>query len=85
MDFLKEFYNSISIIDLIYLILTILSLIKCYKKGFILSSYESVVGRVGSPCSIKLITWLYSSFKSLLFGSASSANKRLEFVYSCPQ
>ena len=37
MDFLKEFYNSISIIDLIYLILTILSLIKCYKKGFILS------------------------------------------------
>ena len=37
MDFLKEFYNSISIIDLIYLIITILSLIKCYKKGFILS------------------------------------------------
>ena len=37
MEFLKEFYNSISIIDLIYLILTILSLIKCYKKGFILS------------------------------------------------
>ena len=37
MDFLKEFYNSISIIDLIYLVLTILSLIKCYKKGFILS------------------------------------------------
>ena len=37
MDFLKEFFNSISIIDLIYLILTILSLIKCYKKGFILS------------------------------------------------
>ena len=37
MDFLKEFYNSISIIDLIYLVLTVLSLIKCYKKGFILS------------------------------------------------
>ena len=34
---LKEFYNSISIIDLIYLILTILSLIKCYSKGFVLS------------------------------------------------
>ena len=33
----KEFYNSISIIDLIYLILTILSLIKCYSKGFVLS------------------------------------------------
>jgi membrane protein required for colicin V production len=34
---LKEFYNSISIIDLIFLILTIFSLIKCYSKGFILS------------------------------------------------
>ena len=36
-EILKEFYNSISIIDLIYLILTILSLIKCYRKGFVLS------------------------------------------------
>jgi membrane protein required for colicin V production len=34
---LKEFYNSISLIDLIYLIITILSLIKCYSKGFVLS------------------------------------------------
>jgi len=33
----KEFYNSISIIDLIYLIITILSLFKCYSKGFVLS------------------------------------------------
>ena len=36
-EILKEFYESISIIDLIYLILTILSLIKCYSKGFVLS------------------------------------------------
>ena len=36
-EIFKEFYNSISIIDLIYLILTILSLIKCYRKGFVLS------------------------------------------------
>ena len=32
-----DFYNAISIIDLIYLIITILSLIKCYRKGFVLS------------------------------------------------
>ena len=37
MEFLKEFYNSISILDLMYLIITILSLIKCYRKGFVLS------------------------------------------------
>ena len=36
-EILKEFYNSISIIDLLYLILTILSLVKCYRKGFVLS------------------------------------------------
>jgi len=37
LEILKDFYQAISIIDLIYLILTILSLISCYKKGFILS------------------------------------------------
>ncbi len=37
MEILKEFYNSISVLDLIYSIITILSLIKCYIKGFVLS------------------------------------------------
>ena len=37
LDALANFYDAISIIDLIYLIITILSLVKCYKKGFILS------------------------------------------------
>ena len=36
-EILGNFYKATSIIDLIYLILTILSLIKCYKKGFVLS------------------------------------------------
>jgi len=34
---LIEFYVNISIIDLIYLVITFLSLIRCYKKGFVLS------------------------------------------------
>ncbi len=37
LETLGEFYNSASIIDITYLIITILSLIRCYKKGFILS------------------------------------------------
>ena len=37
LDVIKDFYDAISIIDLIYLIITILSLITCYKKGFVLS------------------------------------------------
>ena len=32
-----NFYEATSIIDVIYLIITLLSLIKCYKKGFVLS------------------------------------------------
>ncbi len=37
LDVFAEFYNAASIIDIIYLTITILSLIKCYKKGFVLS------------------------------------------------
>ena len=36
-DVIKEFYDTSSIVDLIYIIITILSLIKCYNKGFVLS------------------------------------------------
>ena len=36
-DILKNFYEEISIVDLIFLIITILSVIKCYRKGFVLS------------------------------------------------
>ena len=37
LDIFLEFYNATSTIDITYLIITILSLIKCYKKGFVLS------------------------------------------------
>jgi len=37
LELLNDFYKAISIIDLIYLIISISSLIKCYKKGFVLS------------------------------------------------
>ena len=36
-EILKNFYEIISLFDLIYLVITILSLIKCYNKGFVLS------------------------------------------------
>ena len=36
-DVLKDFYEAISIIDLIYIVVTFHSLIKCFKKGFVLS------------------------------------------------
>ena len=36
-DILQNIYQAISLFDLIYLIVTILSLIKCSRKGFVLS------------------------------------------------
>ena len=37
MEILKNFYNEVSGFDLIYIFFTVLSLIKCSRKGFVLS------------------------------------------------
>tara|TARA_Y100001970_G_scaffold249845_1_gene320873 strand:+ start:6981 stop:7523 length:543 start_codon:yes stop_codon:yes gene_type:complete len=37
MDEFLDFFKQISLFDLIYIIITVLSLVKCYKKGFVLS------------------------------------------------
>ena len=37
LEALVDFYDASSIVDLIYLLITILSLIKCYRNGFVLS------------------------------------------------
>ena len=37
MSEINEFFKDVSILDLAYLIITILSLVKCYRKGFVLS------------------------------------------------
>ena len=36
-NFLKDIYSAISLFDLIYLTIAILSLVKCSRKGFVLS------------------------------------------------
>jgi len=37
LDLIKDFYQTTSVIDIIYIVITLISLIKCYKKGFVLS------------------------------------------------
>ena len=37
LEVLLVFYKATSIVDLIYLVITIWSLVSCYKRGFILS------------------------------------------------
>ena len=36
-DTLQDFFNETSIIDFLYLVVTVISLIQCYRKGFVLS------------------------------------------------
>ena len=36
-DIIRDFYQATSIIDLSYILITLISLVKCYKKGFVLS------------------------------------------------
>jgi len=40
-EFFKDFYENIVAFDIVYLIITLLSLIKCSKKGFVLSVLEA--------------------------------------------
>ncbi|MBD1152647.1 CvpA family protein [Pelagibacterales bacterium SAG-MED22] len=42
LETLADFYKATSIVDLTYLVITIWSLISCYKKGFILSILSMV-------------------------------------------
>ncbi len=41
LEYLKDFYENIVAFDLVYLIITLLSLIKCSRKGFVLSILEA--------------------------------------------
>ena len=40
-EYLKDFYENIAAFDLIYVIFTLLSLVKCTRKGFVLSVLEA--------------------------------------------
>ena len=40
-EYIKDLYENIVAFDLIYIIITLLSLIKCSKKGFVLSMLEA--------------------------------------------
>ena len=36
-DFVVDFYKTTNVLDIVYLVITIFTLIGCYKKGFVLS------------------------------------------------
>ena len=65
-DVLKDFYQAVSIIDLIFLIITILSIIKCYNKGFILSLLSASKWLLAYVVTLILFPRIKPYFKNII-------------------
>ena len=65
-DALIVFYEAVSIIDLIFLIMTILSVIKCYNKGFILSLLSASKWLLAYVVTLILFPKIKPYFKNII-------------------
>ena len=65
-DVLKDFYEVTSIIDLIFLIITISSVIKCYYKGFILSLLSASKWLLAYVVTLILFPRIKPYFKNII-------------------
>jgi membrane protein required for colicin V production len=66
LDALKNFYEAISIVDLIFLMITIFSIIKCYNKGFILSLLSASKWLLAYVITIILFPRVKPYFKNII-------------------
>ena len=65
-DVLKNFYEVTSFIDLIYLVITITSVIKCYSKGFVLSLLSASKWLLAYVVTIILFPKIKPYFKNII-------------------
>ena len=65
-DTLKGFYEAISIIDLIYLVISTLSVIKCYRKGFVLSILAASKWILAYIVTLILFPFIKPYFKNII-------------------
>jgi len=63
---LKNFYQIISLIDLIYLIITLLSIVKCYRKGFVLSILAASKWLLAYVVTLFLFSRIKPYFKNII-------------------
>ena len=66
LDALKDFYEAISLIDLLYLIFTIMSVIKCYSKGFVLSLLSASKWLLAYVVTLILFPRIKPYFKNII-------------------
>jgi membrane protein required for colicin V production len=65
-DVLKNFYEAVSFIDLIYLVITILSIVKCYTKGFVLSILAASKWLLAYVITLVLFSRIKPYFKNII-------------------
>ena len=65
-DILKNFYEATSFIDLIYLVITILSVVKCYHKGFVLSILAASKWLLAYVVTLILFSRIKPYFKNII-------------------
>ena len=65
-DALIVFYEAVSIIDLIFLIITIFSVIKCYTKGFVLSLLSASKWLLAYVVTLILFPRIRPYFKNII-------------------
>ena len=65
-EILENFYEAISVIDLLYLFITILSVIKCYNKGFVLSVLAASKWLLAYILTIILFPRIKPYFKNMI-------------------
>ena len=65
-DALNDFYKAISIIDLIFLIITIFSVIKCYSEGFVLSLLSASKWLLAYVVTLFLFPKIRPYFKNMI-------------------
>ena len=65
-DALISFYETVSFIDLIYLVITILSVIKCYSKGFVLSLLAASKWLLAYVVTLILFSRIKPYFKNII-------------------
>jgi membrane protein required for colicin V production len=63
---LKDIYGISSIIDLIFLIITILSVVKCYNKGFVLSLLSASKWLLAYVITLILFPRIKPYFKNII-------------------
>ena len=66
LDALQLFYEATSIIDLIFLIITTLSIFKCYRKGFVLSVLAASKWLLAYVITLFLFSRVKPYFKNLI-------------------